>query len=104
MKRSAIKRKTPLRPTGFLKRREWKPKRKKKDILPSVRAFVQDRSQGVCERPGPVCTHWATDMHHIKRRSQLGEHTATNLIHLCHADHMYVHANVAWAKEHGYLA
>ena len=73
--------------------------------IPSkVREQVAARSHGLCEarittaefacKPGG---HHASHMHHVLLLSRGGKHEASNLVHLCHEAHLYVHANPEWA-------
>lgn len=83
----------------------FKEPKQPKEIPARVRKAVKQRSNGRCEKPiDGRCTGRASDMHHISRRAQGRDHSPDNLLHLCHSDHMYVHAHVAWAKANGYLA
>lgn len=73
-----------------------------------VRVDVATRSGGRCEL---VLPHWrygrcprpASHMHHRLPRSQGGQHTAANLLHLCSDCHSYVHAHPAESYESGWL-
>lgn len=99
-----MKRGGPLKRKSPLKRSVFVSKRKKPDIPASVRKAVHERSEGICEALTPVCNGRAEHLHHIVRRSQGGEHVASNLIHVSSDCHQYIHANIAWAKKHGFLA
>lgn len=93
-----LRTKTPLKRVQFVSRK------RKPDITSSVRQQVRERSEGTCEVQAQGCKARAIEMHHRKRRSQGGEHVALNLIHACTSCHGLIHREVAWAKEHGYLA
>lgn len=102
MKRSPLKRKTPLRRGAF----RSKPRRD--PITPETRAEVVARSGYWCE--ARYCVHEdgkylrrATHMHHIRRRRH-GDHSAANLLHVCAWCHDWIHRNVKEAKEKGWLA
>lgn len=106
MKRSPLKRKTPLR-RGVFKR---KPTRD--PITPETRAFVIARAPGgLCEArchdgycdPETGRIYNATHMHHIRRRRH-GDHSAANLLHVCAWCHQWIHEHVAEAKQKGWLA
>jgi hypothetical protein len=61
---------------------------------------VRRRSNGLCE----VCGHERLGViHHRLRRSQGGGNELENLLGLCSRCHDEIHANPAWAYEHGYL-
>ena len=76
---------------------------KAKGIPPKVRAEVLERSQGLCEIPHGPHIHRADHLHHRRLRSQGGEHTPENLLHVCHDIHAYIHANPALSYEQGWL-
>lgn len=81
-------------------------RRKSKNLIPDeVKAVVEERSQGACERLlHPVCTGRAKEMHHRQMRSQGGEHSVVNLLHLCRECHReYVHLHPADSYSHGWL-
>ena len=70
-------------------------------LMDAARPTVVERSGGACE----VCrSARAVHMHHIKRRSQGGESTPENLLHVCYDCHIVrIHGSPKWAKEMGYL-
>lgn len=76
----------------------------KNRIPPAVRSAVQRRSLGRCELRLRGCMGNALHMHHRKRRSQGGQNTPGNLLHLCPHCHGWVHNNVEYAKQRGWLA
>jgi hypothetical protein len=83
-RKTELKRGGPLKRTGFLKRSEWRPTRKKPDIPANVRRQVKDRSGGICELRLPdICWGRATQMDHIKNRSQGAGHLVDGLQHAC---------------------
>lgn len=71
----------------------------KRSVIPrAIRDKVKERSEGRCERAfyelnGELierrCNRYASDMHHVLARSQGGEHTVENLLHLCRIDHNF---------------
>lgn len=93
MKRSPIKRRTPLR-----------VRRGPNRLWRQVRREVEARANGRCEaRIDDVCEGRGCHAHHLLRRSQGGANDPSNLAWLCAACHGYVHANPAWAYEAGLL-
>lgn len=74
-------------------------------VPPKVRAEVEERSGGRCEMPTLAvrCPMRATHMHHRKMRSQGGDHSAANLLHLCGFHHDYIHAHPAESYANGWL-
>lgn len=81
-------------------------KSKKKNRVPKeVVEVVQERSQGFCEimNPESGCNGRGEHMHHRKMRSQGGEHTVENIVHVCAADHHAVHMRPAIAYSKGWL-
>ena len=61
--------------------------------LDSMRPAVKERSGGICEFAATIdrCTAQATEVHHIKRRSQGGGNELENLIDLCGFHHRWIH-------------
>ena len=99
MRRTPLKRKTPLRGYGDTKRR-----RAPDDIPPWVREAVDRRSGGRCEYDlGGRCRDPARQMHHKLMRSQGGKHFVENLLHVCVHHHRWIHDHPAMAYELGYL-
>lgn len=86
---------TPLKRSPFLRKPSWKklerqsknPERRARNVIPArVRKQVHERSGGICEfvdKHGNRCTFWGTCLHHRKKRSQGGKHTAENLADSC---------------------
>jgi hypothetical protein len=69
-------------------------------VPPKVREAVAERSGGICECG---CGQRAVHMHHRRLRSQGGQHTPANLLHLTLAHHAEIHANPTRAYELGFL-
>jgi hypothetical protein len=65
----------------------------------AARKTVKARSQNVCEIHGD---HPGTDMHHRLNRSQSGQWSPDNLLHLCHAVHMEITVSPKRAMEQGW--
>lgn len=79
-----------------------KPKRG--TVPTKIKRWVRERDGYRCvARIETVCTGRADHVHHIVRKSQGGDNTMGNLISLCLACHQHIHANVAWARSHGYI-
>ena len=73
-------------------------------IPKDIAEVVRDRADGACEMLlHPHCVGMAQQMHHRQMRSQGGEHTVENLIHICAACHHYAHMHPAISYTHGYL-
>lgn len=99
MKRSPIRRKTPLRGTSTLRRLNGASPQWRK-----VRRWVADRSGGWCEaRIDGICTSRGEHAHHILMRSQGGRDDLGNLLWVCGACHGHIHANPAASYERGHL-
>lgn len=101
-----MKRSTPLVRTGPLARaRSPRTRKMRRPTMPSgLRHEVYLRAGGRCD----LCTaplpgdQW--EAHHRRLRSRGGADTHENLIALCATcHHDRVHANPAWATEHGYM-
>lgn len=91
------------------KAREAKPTakrvtRSKGNPIPAVpRVVVYDRSGGFCEANTPACTtgpHKAVHVHHIAGRT---DHLPSNLLHVCHNAHDYIHAHPAESYAAGWM-
>ncbi|QWS68233.1 HNH endonuclease [Gordonia phage VanLee] len=65
---------------------------------PQARAIVTERSQGICEACGRAR---ATDWSHRIARSRGGLWCPTNGLHLCRADHAWIHAHQEKARALG---
>jgi hypothetical protein len=64
----------------------------------STREAVPSRSGGICEFCG---LQRATELHHRKNRSQGGEWSPANCLHLCAKCHRKVTVNPDWARSLG---
>lgn len=81
-------------------------RRKKKNRVPrEVAELVVERAQGMCEIMSTEtgCSGRAEHMHHRQLRSQGGEHTVANLVHICSACHYWLHMHPAIAYTNGWL-
>ena len=67
------------------------PDRATQDVAPTVRRTVLRRDHHRCQVPG--CTHatWV-DLHHVETRADGGGHGVGNLVTLCGAHHLALHA------------
>jgi hypothetical protein len=99
VKRTPLTRSTPLR------RSRIRHQRKPLDLdLVTARARAADRARGRCEAGcASTCTGRAVHAHHRLPRSAGGEHTAGNLLMVCHACHGFIHANPAASYDAGHL-
>lgn len=86
MKRSPLRRRTPLRANRA-----------------PTRARSLDPLAIWCEADLPGCAGRAVHRHHIQRRSQGGSDGRSNTTDICGACHRFIHENPAWAYEHGWL-
>jgi 5-methylcytosine-specific restriction endonuclease McrA len=108
MKRTALKRYTPLRKVSKLKHR-----RQAVTIPKAVREAVKERSGGRCEGVEEICSgnnvhrvrcvKNGSDMHHVKGKGRGGKNTSENIIYLCRSCHRYTHDNPAKARELGLM-
>lgn len=70
----------------------------------AVATLVEARAHCNCEAMIPgVCNLRGEHLHHRLMRSQGGQHTAANLIHVCHLCHQWIHAHPARAYKLGLL-
>jgi 5-methylcytosine-specific restriction endonuclease McrA len=94
MKRTPLKRKTPLRSHSTLKRQQMQRKRspraRAKEFPRWVREAVLERSNGMCERCG---IRRIAHLHHAVYRSQGGTGELSNAIGLCIHCHEAAHAS-----------
>ena len=103
MKRTPLKRKTPLKRTGSLS-----PVSKKRAKTNRQRAkFVKEEldKRQYCEAHIPnICSRWATEIHEPILRSAGGSILdAANSVAICRMCHRWVHDNVAEAKKVGLI-
>lgn len=103
MKRTPLKRKTPLKRTGSLSpvsKRRAKTNTKR-------RAFVKEEldKRPYCEANIPdVCTRYSTELHEPILRSLGGSILdVSNSVAICRMCHTWVHNNVGQAKELGLI-
>lgn len=77
----------------------------KKRVPPEVAEIVIERAMGMCEIMSREtgCNGRAEHLHHRRLRSQGGEHTVENLIHICSPCHTWLHAHPAIAYTNGWL-
>lgn len=106
MKRSPLKRLTPLKTRTGLSRARFlnrNPMARKRPQVTSeerkARKLLRARSGGECELHGG---HSATEAHHRQNRSQGGQWDVANLMHLCHDAHVFVTVNPQAAREQGW--
>lgn len=67
------------------------------EIPTEVRRTVNHRDDLRCQ----ICGAIGSEIQHRMRRRE-GGHRLSNLIRICSTDHRRVHANPAWAMEHGF--
>lgn len=100
VKRSPIKRKSAPKRT----RKERGTARSSLDFTPDARAEIEYRSGGWCEAAcTPNCQRRATHAHHILRRSQGGQGTEANGLHVCANCHLYIHEHPGQSYEQGWM-
>ena len=110
MKRSPLKRYTPLRAERPLARRYWAstPKldgpraRRSSDPTPAQREAALKRTAGMCALH-PECGLHAVEVHHRKLRKHGGDNRIENLLPLCAWHHDSIHANPERSYAEGWL-
>ena len=103
MKRTALKRKTPLKGRSATKRTAGPQRRPEPNGFPeATRVAARRRSGGRCEAKLRVCTETAAHFHHRKLRRHK-DHTLANCLHVCSACHDHIHANPTKAYLMGML-
>ena len=102
MRRTPLRRTTPLRGKAAPKRTEWQRKpRKKPDVPKATREFVLRRDGG-CVLSDKTC--WGgIHIHHVLPRARGGQHDAGNLKCLCAYHHAWAHGHPNEAKALGVL-
>lgn len=125
MKQRAPIKRSPLRRPTYEEAIAWERKQREKarkrgiakvgrrakreqQTLDFSRAFVLRRSGGMCEGPSlpgvhPSWQHPANHVHHVLSRARGGGHDPSNLLHLCHSVHLYLHEHPAEATKLGLL-
>lgn len=97
---SPLPRARPSKPAGPVRSKPLSSARPKQTAEERLgRKQLRARSGGLCEMCG---RRPATDAHHRRNRSQGGTWEITNLLHLCHQDHMTVTVSPALAYERGW--
>ena len=100
MKRSPMpRRRKPMKSSSGANR-----SRRAADVkLRAAKEATRLRSEGMCEARTVACDGQASQAHHILRRSQGGQHDATNLLDVCWMCHSYIHEHPAESYENGWL-
>lgn len=108
MKRTPLKRKTPLVARSTLKRGKPIARQRMKRTPPKpgfteeTKATVRRRSGNRCEARSSVCTGRAEHFHHRKLR-RFGDHRVVNCLHVCSACHDYMHLKRVMAALMGWI-
>lgn len=101
MKRTPLKRRTPLRQTGTdiprkrTRMRQVSDKRRKRDQeYPAARDYVMTRSRGFCEARihADGCSQKVEQVHHIAGRGGDNPHHPDNLLGVSSQCHALIHA------------
>lgn len=83
------------------------PTTRSRTALAAAQREAGARSRGWCEAAVtgicPPTRHPGEQFHHVRLRSQGGEDTASNLLHLCLRAHTWAHANPARAEQLGII-
>jgi hypothetical protein len=104
MKRTPLKRKTPMKRGGFgLKRTKLKQVSKRQASRNSL--YSRQRREYLDVHPKcQVCgERAATDIHHTAGRGK-STNDASTFLAVCRECHNRIHQHPAWARENGYLA
>lgn len=104
MKRTPLRRKTPLRARQGFVRVPLSAKGHKSAGWSKSQRWCFDRAHGRCEvRRHPDCTGRAEHAHHMRLRSQGGSDDPANLLAVCHLCHEWVHGHRAEARAAGWI-
>lgn len=101
MKRTPLKRKTPLQQGPRTVRHRTARRVDDKEFLPSVKYEAARRAHFTCKFPG--CERAIQCYHHILMRSQGGKGSVDNCMPLCHRHHQHIHSNPEESYEQGWL-
>jgi hypothetical protein len=102
MKRTELKRGNKPLKRAPMKRTPSKRAKADAAALDAVTPEVLRRSQGRCEARVPgVCASRGAHRHH--RRRVRSDNRVENILYVCLPCHGYIHANVSWSMEHGFL-
>ena len=108
MKRSELKRKTPIargKPIARQRMKRTKPS-DKGEFPETVKAQARRRSGNRCEARSSVCTGKAERFHHRKLKGMGGrsvDNRPVNCLHVCNACHLYMHAHSVLARLMGWI-
>lgn len=108
MKKSELKRKTPIKRAPFKRtvQREPRDRPAQRDgvkFSEKVKRKARLRAGNRCEVGGPNCTGEIEQYHHRRMRSQGGLGTLSNCLCVCATDHTLIHQKPDWAYRHGLL-
>jgi hypothetical protein len=105
VKRTPLKRKTPLRAKRGMVRVPLRAKGRRSAGWNRSRQWTLDRAHGRCEAlVHEDCTKRAEHVHHILMRSQGGSDDPANLLACCHLCHHWIHHHPALSYRLGFLA
>jgi 5-methylcytosine-specific restriction endonuclease McrA len=96
VKRSALKRNTPLRPNIKRRTKRW-------IVYSQVRSDVENRAKGKCEIRTEVCEIRGNQCHHLLPRSGGGPDSIANCVWICAPCHSHVHDHPTVSYENGWL-
>ena len=99
---------TPLKPSGPLKRSRLNPisaKRRKSQraLVALTRQLIAERGPFCEARVSPSCTGRADHPHHKLMQSQGGKHDRETAMLVCAACHSFIHQNTGLAYDIGLL-
>ena len=92
MKRSRLKRRTPLR-----------ARYRARVGLDGARRVRRSISGGRCEADTEVCTGRAVHIHHVLMRSRGGSDNVSNLLDVCVSCHSWIHEHPSESYDRGWL-
>ena len=112
MKRTPLKRKTPLRKTSKRRQQEYKEYMRKREKFLAMHPICQvwmlqngldDRCALRVADAEYVNAPRSTEIHHKNGRNSKNYLDESTWMAVCHEAHVRIHAHPSWAREMGYL-
>lgn len=103
MKKSRLKRKTPLK-RGKSQLKRSRLRRRSKKRRKQEAQYRRKRKEWLEGRPCAICGFWeATDVHHMDGRENERLLDESKWLAVCRGCHQRIHHHPEWARKNGYL-